>query len=217
MKQKTAVLFSMLFLCMFIFLLSVVFGGCHRKEPDFLISGEIQEEEMSDYSDVQTIAPSPAQTPVPAVIYVEVCGAVAAPGVYQLMENSRVFHAVEAAGGMVENAAHGYVNLAQMLSDGQQIYIPTKEEAELQALPKASADLFTDSTSRTTEASQVININTAGKEELMTLCGIGESKALAIIAYREEKGRFDSVEELMNVQGIKEGTFTKIKENIVIE
>ena len=139
--------------------------------------------------------------------------------------DSRVFQAIEKAGGLRKEAAGEYVNRAQALSDGQQIYIPTREEAEAHALsiPSEEAGTHTDeppgfaaSSANGTKGAK-INLNTADVPALITLNGIGESKAQAILAYREEHGGFSSIEELMNVQGIKEGTFTKIKDNIVVE
>lgn len=159
-------------------------------------------------------------TPGEPEIYVDVCGAVRTPGVYALAAGSRVFQAIEKAGGFLEEAAGEYVNRAQPLSDGQQIYIPTREEAESQSMkvqaPAADSGGQPDMGTAAQESTKV-NLNTADIQTLMTLNGIGESKAQAILAYREEHGGFSSIEELMDVQGIKEGTFTKIKENIAVE
>jgi len=152
-------------------------------------------------------------TPQPQQIFVDVCGAVCHPGVIELTAGSRVFEAIQAVGGMLPEAAVGYVNQAQLLADGQQVYIPTKEEAERGQLPVKSKDGM----ALETEGADRVNLNTADESVLGNLSGIGPSKAKAIIAYREENGGFSSVEELMNVPGIKEGTFTKIKDNIVVE
>lgn len=156
-------------------------------------------------------------------IYVDVCGAVAAPGVYAMEEGSRVFQAIEAAGGYLPEAAQGYVNRARGLSDGEQIYIPTEQEAQEGLLPvqesvqeggilkeQAQSEAFGS------EAAKV-NLNTADEAQLTALTGIGASKARAIIAYREENGGFSSIEDIMKVQGIKEGTFVKIKDDIAVE
>lgn len=144
-------------------------------------------------------------------ICVFVCGQVAEPGVYELAAGSRIYQAVEASGGMLETADPSYVNQAELLEDGQRIYIPSEEEVSSGQLKEAE-----DSSGEKGSGDGRVNINTAGKEELMTLTGIGEKKAEAIIQYREANGGFQTLEELMQVAGIKEGTYEKIKEDIVI-
>ena len=164
-----------------------------------------------------------------AMIYVDVCGAVANPGVFQLAAGSRVFQAIEAAGGYLPEAALTCVNRAGVLTDGQQLYILTQEEMERQGLDPAEMSGVSDGqmngsagTGQNTEmTAQVqqdnrININTADETQLTTLTGIGATRAQAIIAYRQENGPFAAIEEIMNVQGIKEGTFAKIKDEIVV-
>ncbi len=142
---------------------------------------------------------------ITASVWVYVCGEVASPGVYELPEGSRITDAVEAAGGMTQDAAGTYLNLAQLVSDGQKIEVPSAEEAK--TLTEAAAD----------SASGVVNLNRATEAELMTLPGIGESKAKEIIRYRESKGGFQKPEDLMNISGIKEGVYNKIKDQITIE
>ena len=164
-----------------------------------------------------------------AMIYVDVCGAVANPGVFQLAAGSRVFQAIEAAGGYLPEAALTCVNRAGVLTDGQQLYILTQEEMERQGLDPAEMAGASDgqmngsagtgqNTGMTAQVQQDnrININTADEAQLTTLTGIGATRAQAIIAYREENGPFASIEDIMNVQGIKEGTFAKIKDEIVV-
>lgn len=164
-----------------------------------------------------------------AMIYVDVCGAVANPGVFQLAAGSRVFQAIEAAGGYLPEAALTCVNRAGVLTDGQQLYILTQEEMERQGLDPAEMAGASDGQmngsagtgQNTGMAAQVqqdnrININTADEAQLTTLTGIGATRAQAIIAYREENGPFAAIEDIMNVQGIKEGTFAKIKDEIVV-
>lgn len=157
----------------------------------------------------------PAETK-PARIYVDVCGAVAQPGVFKLTEGDRVFQAIEAAGGCLPEAAQEYINKAGFLSDGQQIYIPTREETQqgdFSGVEMSDAENTVNSKESPQESR--VNINTAGEEELTTLTGIGATRAKAIISYREENGPFFSIEDIMNVQGIKEGTFAKIKDKII--
>ena len=165
----------------------------------------------------------------PEMIYVDVCGAVANPGVFQLAAGSRVFQAIEAAGGYLPKAVQNCVNRAGVLTDGQQLYILTQEEMEQQGLDPAEMAGASDgqmngsagtgqNTGIAAQAQQDnrININTADVTQLTTLTGIGATRAQAIIAYRQENGPFATIEEIMNVQGIKEGTFAKIKDEIVV-
>ena len=164
-----------------------------------------------------------------AMIYVDVCGAVANPGVFQLAAGSRVFQAIEAAGGYLPEAALTCVNRAGVLTDGQQLYILTQEEMERQGLDPAEMSGASDgqmngsagtgqNTGMNAQVQQDnrININTADEAQLTTLTGIGATREQAIIAYREENGPFAAIEDIMNVQGIKEGTFAKIKDEIVV-
>ena len=162
--------------------------------------------------------------------YVHICGEVVRPGVYELPEGSRIFEAVEMAGGFTEAAASSYLNLAQEIADGMKIAVPS--EAQLEDSPEAGPDgAYSPGTAAGTggygifpgtggaaaaapAAGGKVNINTAGKEELMTLKGIGEARAEDIIRYREENGPFQSVEDIMKVSGIKSAAFEKIKDDI---
>lgn len=140
------------------------------------------------------------------MMYVYICGEVMEPGVYPLPEHSRIYELVELAGGLTEDAAPESVNLAQELTDGQMINIPSTEDE--QDFSEAGTEAGTDNGK--------VNINTASKEQLMTLNGIGETKADSILSYREQNGPFDSLEDLMQVDGIGQGTFSKLKDMITI-
>ena len=148
-------------------------------------------------------------------VYVYICGEVAAPGVYELSEDSRIYEAVDAAGGFTENAARECVNLASKVSDGMQITIYNKEEAA--SLPAGGTSAGKNSgQDQMSGSSSLVNLNTATKEELMTLKGIGESKAEDIIRYREKSGGFKKIEDIMKISGIKEAGFQKIKDSITV-
>ncbi len=145
-----------------------------------------------------------AAEPAAQTLCVYVCGEVRAPGVYELPEGSRIVDAVEAAGGMTEAASGTWLNLAEPVSDGQKIEVPSETEAsELEKVQQEAQ-------------SGLVNLNTASAEELMTLTGIGESKAEAILSYREEHGGFEKPEELMEIPGIKEGVFEKIRDQVTV-
>lgn len=148
-------------------------------------------------------------------IYVYICGEVINPGVYELSGDSRIYEAVDAAGGFTENAARESINLASKVSDGMQITIYNKEEAA--SLPAGGTSAGKNSgQDQISGSSSLVNLNTATKEELMTLKGIGESKAEDIIRYREKSGGFKKIEDIMKISGIKEAGFQKIKDSITV-
>ncbi|WP_349669846.1 helix-hairpin-helix domain-containing protein [Lacrimispora sp.] len=144
------------------------------------------------------------------ICYVHICGEVAAPGVYELEEGSRIFQAVAVAGGFTENAAADSLNMAESVKDGMKIQVPNQEEA--QKLLNEGAD-FSGSFQ---EGRRKVNLNTAKKDELMTLRGVGEAKADDIIRYRESHGGFQKIEDIMKISGIKEAAFQKIKDDITV-
>ena len=146
-------------------------------------------------------------------VQVYICGAVASPGVYTLPGGSRVVQAVEAAGGFLPDAEEKILNLARKIEDGEQITVWTREEAENMEITETPQQIRRHGAG---SGSGKVNLNTAGKEELMTLSGIGESRADAIIAYREANGPFGSIEEIMNIEGIKEKMFEKIRGSIEV-
>ena len=115
---------------------------------------------------------------------------------------------MELAGGFTEEAAQDSLNLAAYVKDGDKITVYSKEEAEKSFVGNMEQPDMTDG--------EYVNINTADKKTLMTLPGIGESKADAIISYREKNGMFSSIEDIMNISGIKQGAFDKIKSLITI-
>ena len=134
--------------------------------------------------------------------FVQVSGAVNNPGVYELSGDSRIFHAVLMAGGLREDADDANLNQAEKITDGQKIVIKTKDEVAMEVA--GSAD------------DGKVNINTADAKTLMTLPGIGQSKADSIIKYRESKGNFNSIEDIKNISGIKDGVYNKIADSIKV-
>ena len=139
-------------------------------------------------------------------IYVHICGAVINPGVYQVPAGTRVYQALELAGGSSDDAYLSGINLADKLADGQKVYIPAEGE-------NAEGILSIDSGG---VQSVMININTASEAELMTLPGIGQSRAKDIINYRVKNVLFESIDDIMKVSGIKEAAFEKIKDMIKV-
>lgn len=185
-------------------LLMVVIGSCFactKKETVQLKESSVEQVEKTKETTVKE--------DISKSIYVYICGAINKPGVYELPSESRVYQAVEKAGGLTTEADQTYLNQAEALKDGARIYVPTQGELEKEpeTLPVPGEQETTDK----------VNINTAKKEDFMSLTGIGEAKAVAILKYREENGSFQSIEELKNIEGIKDGVFNKVKENITIE
>lgn len=181
-------------------------GGCAEDGELILIGSEAEaviEEEASGIgnADVQGMA----ELKETVMIQVYVCGAVMCPGVVTIPEGSRVEVALNAAGGFSEEADESSVNLADWVADGQMLYFPTEEEAE-QSLAEEE-----------TREKGLVNINTADVKQLCTLPGIGESRAADIIAFREENGDFASCEEIMQVTGIKESIYEKMRDKIVVK
>jgi len=169
------------------------------------ISSETEQQNTEYLSENQQEYQIQEEESTETVLYVHVCGQVKEPGVYELSEGSRVYDAVKLAGGLTEEAYEEAVNLAETVTDGQQIRIPDRTEAESFSLEEQISE------------DGLINLNTATKEQLMTLTGIGASRAEDIIAYREEHGGFQSVEDIMKVPGIKEAAFAKIKKDIIVK
>lgn len=177
------------------------------------------------------------QTEEALTICVHVCGAVKDPGVYELAAGSRVFEAVREAGGFTAEADESYVNQAQRLTDGAKLVIPTVEQAKdasgsgegsaaaigiVRGDGEEQADSYGVSAGNSSTdgvgaaADGRININTASEAQLCEIPGIGAVRAAAIAAYREQSGGFHSIEDIMKVNGIKEGTYEKIKDKIKV-
>ena len=152
-----------------------------------------------------------------SVCVVYVCGAVNCPNVYVLNTNNRIADAVKAAGGFTEEANRDYLNLAEHITDGEKIYIPTVEDtSEPPAFGVSYESNSPEQAADSLPRSGKININSAGIDELKKLNGIGDARAKAIVDYRNEHGNFESIESIMNVPGIKEGAFEKIKNEITV-
>jgi competence protein ComEA len=158
--------------------------------------------------EVSAPVPGPSASPSPVAVIVHVAGWVRSPGVYELREGDRVVDAIDAAGGPRKGAELGALNLAALLSDGQQVLVgrmagPTTASTPGEA-PGGSA------------AGQLINVNTATAAELEVLPGIGEVLAGTIVAYRDEHGPFGSVDQLEDVSGIGPVTLEEIRDLVTV-
>ncbi len=186
------------------FFLCIILNGCGIADEAIVIPiGETVETGVS--KEVLSETSAEEKEEIQSLIYVYVCGAVVCPGVVKIPDGSRAEDALLEAGGFTEDAQTDYVNLAAKVSDGEKLYFPSVEEAEkLEASEEAKRQ-------------GLVNINTATVEQLMTLPGIGESRARDIIAYREEYGAFQRKEDLQKVSGIKENMYQKLCDLIVVE
>lgn len=224
-----------------------------REEQDLLLPADTVEEtkqaaqrtaeaeerpEQQAPGQTQTASDERMTPPKEETICVHVCGAVGSAGVYELPTGSRVFEAVEMAGGFTADADESYVNQAQRLSDGDKLVIPTREQVQdveegiaagvlqigIVEQPVVSGSdedntnggLSSGSGAPASASDGRININTASEAQLCEIPGIGAVRAAAIVAYRQEAGGFSSIEDIMNVSGIKEGTFARIKDRIKV-
>lgn len=185
-------------LCVFMLFL-VALCACSANSDIYLEEQEVGTEELTENMTVST--QETENSNAIKMCYVYICGAVLRPGVYALQEGSRIYEAVEMAGGLLPEADVTSVNQAETVVDGQMIQVYTQEESQKTVLEENDGR---------------IDINRADKNALMTLPGIGEAKAEAILAYREANGRFVNVDELKNISGIKDGIFDQIKEQIKV-
>lgn len=206
---------------------------------DSRVSGDrpAEKEEISSGKESDAEAGPMDEEVQESLLTVHVCGAVRREGVYSLPAGSRIRDAVDAAGGFSGDADRSYLNLAMKIEDAWQIRVPTKEEAEAlrleqgrsgagTAVPGASPGLSGTSglqgagTAKDEAGKgnqeEKINLNTASKEQLMKIPGVGEAKAQRIIEYREQNGRFEAIEDLMKVPGIKDASFQKMKDYITV-
>ena len=171
-----------------------------------------KEEAVEELAVVETTAlaeKTEVSTTQEAVIFVDIKGAVKNPGVYQMKSGDRVKDALDAAGGLTDEADSQKVNLAQRVEDQMVIVVPKVGEE--------ATEMPTGVTSKETSKEERVNINTATVEELKTLKGVGEKKAEAIIEYRKKNGSFKTKEDLMKVRGIGKKLFESFQERIVTQ
>ena len=204
-----------------VLILMVVLLYLHNESADLAISEaetgsstaeeQLDGEETGDASGgVNAAAPAAGE----GVVYVDVDGAVKEPQLVELPSGSRVEDAIQAAGGLTKKADLTNVNRAQILSDGEKIYIPVKGEAAASA--EASGGGSGTAGSNGVSSDGKININTADANTLEQIYGVGPVTARKIIDYREQHGSFQSIEDLKNISGIGEKTFEKMQDYVTI-
>ena len=173
------------------------------KETPYEVSDSVHESVTDESKETESQRP---------VVYI--CGEVHTPGLYTCEPDARIADVVEMAGGLMPEADDTCVNMAAKVTDSQQIVIFKKGERAV----AENADSGTSSVtgSGNAQSSGMVNINTADEAALKTLPGIGEQKAKAIISYRQNGGTFSKPEDIMNVSGIKDGAYNKIKDLITV-
>jgi len=203
-------------------------SGYDKTEASTLVDNKKEEFTKNSRDKSADVQPTGEESPNAGAgrIFVHVCGAVRREGVYELSPDARVVDAIRAAGGCTKKAASYGINQAEALKDGVQVYVPTKAELKKETNGVGSLASFGTEGVRTGLSSQgpnsgeggdaLININLATKEELMKLNGVGEAKAELIITYRQAKGGFRDIKDIMKIKGIKQKFFDKIKDKICI-
>ncbi|MBF0779194.1 helix-hairpin-helix domain-containing protein [Streptococcus cuniculi] len=183
----------------------------------FVLGQTGQTEEATSLTDLATSSEQAVERSMDSQLMenlvVDIKGAVKKPGIYHLPAGSRIHDAVEAAGGLTEAADSKSVNLAQKLSDEGVVYVATKEEA-VSIIPSVSS---APASGDKGETIGLVNVNTATEVELQTISGIGAKRAADIIAYRESKGRFQSVDDLKNVPGIGSKSLENIRPYVTVD
>lgn len=179
---------------------------------------EVQAEPQESTSGDKEQEPGKTNGSNDSAVIVDVDGAVAEPGVYEVnAADPRVRDAVEAAGGLVDDADTSRINLASPLQDGEKIYVPREGEETVPSAAESSAtEVVGTGDVQAHAGGGLVNINTADSAELQTLPGVGEATAQAIIEDRESNGPFESAEDLMRVSGIGEKKFAKLEGMICV-
>ncbi|WP_158589446.1 helix-hairpin-helix domain-containing protein [Butyrivibrio sp. CB08] len=214
------------------FILALFLWGCAPAGRDVVLADVADMAETANTAVVEAQGDTPessagdmTQEPEvrePVSIYVYVCGAVTSPGVYELPEGSRIIDAIKASGGFCDDADETFVNQAARLSDGVKLFIPTREEvanavdASGQIQSFDTGETFVSEETGTSGSGGLININSATRDELTSIPGIGTVTADKIVSYREQHGSFMTIEDIKNVSGIKEKLFSKIRDYITV-
>lgn len=231
MKNKKNIL-------LFVIILLVLLCACARQDEPLFVSeydgasfvdgNQMEEQEkpkdqLSENQEKNDDIEVETGTNTKTECYVHVCGAVSKPGVYVMLRGARIFEAIEKAGGITENAYDECINQALLVTDGMQIRVPTMEEwekgqvtAENYSFAEQVGNDGSHSFHEDGDEDGLVNINSADASRLCTIPGIGETRAEAIISYRETHGSFQKIEDIQNVTGIKEGLFNQIKDKIKI-
>lgn len=209
------------FIVIILSILNLIIGLNFKKLDN--TSNDIEKTLSNSEELISNTLEEPKVTETKETIRVDVKGMVKKAGVYELAKDSIVNDAIKKAGGLTSKADTTNVNLSKSLTNEMVIYIPKKEEVTKSVVNDALVDksnsvgfIDNESSNETTNTTTKVNINTATLKDLITLNGIGESKAQAILEYRTKNGNFKTLEDLKKVSGIGEAAYEKIKDNICI-
>lgn len=196
MKNKKYI--GIIFICI---LFLVCFVSCKTNDTVVLEQSDNNDKDVepTDIQEKNNVNPVNSSE----TVCVHVCGCVKNPGVYVLDVGQRVVDAINKAGGFLKEADEDYINQASILNDEQKIYVPNVSEQL--------------SGAQENTAGKKISINSADKEALMTITGIGSARADSIIDYRQNNGRFKKIDDIMKISGIKKSMFEKIKDQISVD
>lgn len=217
LSKKQKIIFFIILSIMVIFIIYYIYSTLYKDElsynSDNFIDNDLVETNIEDKNIY-----SENSTNNSIIIYI--CGAVKESKVITLPEDSRISDAIDAVGGLTDNADLTNINLAYILEDGEKIYIPKKgEEPPNESSAASSSDQSSSYSnySATSTKNNKININKATQTELETIPSVGPSTALKIIEYREQNGKFKSIEDIKNVSGIGDAKYEKMKDYITVK
>ena len=217
LSKKQKIIFFIILSIMIIFIIYYIYSTLYKDEFSFNTSNFIDNNFVETNIEDKNIS-SENSTDNSIIVYI--CGAVKESKVITLPEDSRISDAIDAVGGLTDDADLTNINLAYILEDGEKIYIPKKGE-ELQNEASIVSSSVQGSSysnySATSTKSNKININKATQTELETIPGVGPSTALKIIEYREQNGKFSSIEDIKNVSGIGDAKYKKMKDYITVK
>ena len=220
MKKKQSAIFKWLLLAVCLFAAGCFYSGGSRetaKEAVSVHGNRAFQAESAPERSTETTGEYPEDTEASreneaALCYVYVCGKVQSPGVYTLPEGARIYEAVDLAGGFTDDAEESWLNLAEPVTDGMRLEVPSKAQAKDLSWQAQSQHAVTgngDAGNSAAGQRGLVNLNTASLEELMTLKGIGASRAEDIIRYRKEAGGFTKIEDIMKVPASRTRPFRK--------
>ena len=216
LTQKQKILLIIISIALFIFLFIYIYKNLYESEnnSEIILNNDINQIQNEQVNEKIGIINEKEK------VIIHVVGEVNSPGVVTLEEGARIIDAINAAGGKTEEADLSKINLAYVVEDGTQIYIPRINEnlnqVELISTEAGQSVVINNSNINEEENNTKVNINTANKEKLETLPGIGETTAQKIIDYREQNGKFTKIEDLQNVNGIGEAKFNSLKDKITV-
>ena len=215
LSKKQKIIISIVIIIIFALVLIYVYQNLYVDDSEIILSNNINDGTLN----TNEIGAKEEKDDEGKVV-VHVIGEVNNPGVVTLKEGSRIIDAINKAGGKTEEADLSKINLAYIVEDGTQIYIPRINEnlnqVNLISDGAGIGVIINDSNMEENKVEVKVNINTANKEKLETLPGIGETTAQKIIDYREANGKFKTIEDIKNVSGIGDTKYDSLKDKITV-